>query len=64
MRDNWRCVVTGILDMNAPDDFMAQLDLTQESGQFTECAHIIPESTFFGVKPKSDKSDDNLKVGG
>ncbi|KAH9955466.1 hypothetical protein BC827DRAFT_1347593 [Russula dissimulans] len=59
MRDNWRCVVTGILDMNAPDDITAELDLTQESGQFTECAHILPESTFFGVKPKSDN---NLKL--
>jgi len=54
IRDNWRCVVTGIHDSNAPDDITAQLD-------FTECAHIIPESTFFGVNPNLD---DNLKVRG
>jgi len=61
IRDNWRCVVTGILDSNAPDDITAQLDFTQETVQHTECAHIIPESTFFGVNPNLD---DNLKVRG
>jgi hypothetical protein len=61
MRDNWRCVVTGILDMNTPDDITADLDLTQEVSYYTECTHIIPESILFGVNPKSD---DNLKVRG
>jgi len=60
IRDNWRCVVTGVFDLNVPDDIMTQLDPTKESGQFTECAHIIPDSTFFGVNPKSE---DNLKLG-
>ncbi|KAH9955665.1 hypothetical protein BC827DRAFT_1140816 [Russula dissimulans] len=60
MRDNWRCVVTGILDENAPDDITAKLNLTQETLQITECAYIIPESTFFEVNPESD---DNLKLG-
>ncbi|KAH9952476.1 hypothetical protein BC827DRAFT_1159734 [Russula dissimulans] len=56
---NRRCVVTGIYDINAPDDFKAQLDRKHEPGQATECVHIIPESTFFGVNPKSH---DNLKL--
>jgi len=63
IRDNWRCVVTGILESSAPDDIIAQIDFTRETVtvQHTECGHIIPESTFFGVDPESD---DNLKVRG
>jgi len=59
IRDNWRCVATGFVDHDAPDDIMSQLDSTQECVASTECAHIIPESTFFWVDPKSD---DNLKL--
>jgi len=59
MRDNWRCVVTGVLDMSTPNDITAQLDVKNETMTFTECAHIIPESTLFGV---NYESEDNLKV--
>jgi len=61
IRDNWRCPVTGLVEQTAPKDIIALVDFTRESGASTECAHIIPESTFFGVDPKSD---DNLKVRG
>ncbi|KAH9958216.1 hypothetical protein BC827DRAFT_1261357 [Russula dissimulans] len=61
MRDNWRCVVTGVLDRNTADDIKAKFDLKKETMAFTECAHIIPESHFFGAKPKSN-SDVDLKL--
>jgi hypothetical protein len=52
IRDDWRCVVTGFLDLRAPQ---------AESGINTQCAHIIPEATFFGVEPKCEE---NTKVCG
>jgi len=61
MRDNWRCVVTGMLEFNTPSDIKAKLDLKKETIAFTECAHIIPESTFFRVDPKLG---DDVKVCG
>ncbi|KAI9567179.1 hypothetical protein HD554DRAFT_2024504 [Boletus coccyginus] len=58
IRDNWRCVIMGILDCRAPKCIIAQLDLTTV-GVYTQCAHIIPEATYFGVKPKSKE---NIKL--
>ncbi|KAF8447183.1 hypothetical protein L210DRAFT_3641146 [Boletus edulis BED1] len=54
-RDNWRCVVTGTLDRRAPEH-IAQLDPTA-AVVHTRCAHIIPESTYFGVQPKSKENN-------
>ncbi|KAI9509931.1 hypothetical protein F5148DRAFT_1011536 [Russula earlei] len=55
IRDNWRCVVTGFVDLNAPEDIIAQSEQPPR-GINTECAHIIPEATFFGVNPKSEEN--------
>jgi hypothetical protein len=55
IRDNWRCVVTGIIDCRAPAHIIAQLDPTTV-GVYTQCAHIIPEATYFGVEPKSKEN--------
>ena len=54
-RDNWRCVVTGLLHDGAPEDLQYQaLELDPlASLSFTDCAHIIPEATFFGPNPNS-----------
>ncbi|KAG6371938.1 hypothetical protein JVT61DRAFT_8949 [Boletus reticuloceps] len=54
-RDNWRCVVTGTLDRRVPEH-IAQLDPTGDV-VYTQCAHIIPESTYFGVQPKSKENN-------
>ena len=51
IRDNWRCVVTGIMDRKAPERIIAQLDPSTVA-IYTQCAHIIPEATYFGVEPK------------
>ena len=51
-------MVTGAIDCSAPEYIIAQLD-PMTIGVHTECAHIIPEATFFGVEPKSKE---NTKV--
>ncbi|KAF5388374.1 hypothetical protein D9615_000746 [Tricholomella constricta] len=43
IRDNWRCVATGLIDSNVPEDPPPEFAI------YTECAHIIPEATFFGL---------------
>ncbi|KAH7876598.1 uncharacterized protein C8R40DRAFT_1042116 [Lentinula edodes] len=48
VRDGYRCVVTGTIDTECKGFF----DLTElkKSGTLrTECAHIIPEATYFGL---------------
>lgn len=40
-RDNHRCLVTGLYDINAPSEILSEIE-AQTS--FTECAHIIPFS--------------------
>ncbi|KAJ3881139.1 hypothetical protein F5051DRAFT_301082, partial [Lentinula edodes] len=48
VRDGYRCVVTGIIDTKCKGFF----DLTElkKSGTLrTECAHIMPETTYFGL---------------
>ena len=50
VRDNWRCVATGLIDSNVPEDPPPEFAI------HTECAHIIPEATFFGVNPKSEQN--------
>jgi len=61
IRDNWRCPVTGVVEHTAPKDIKAKLALKKATIAFTECAHIIPESTFFRVDPKLG---DDVKVCG
>jgi len=54
-RDNWRCVVTGLIHHRAPDDVQIQaLELDPlASLTYSESVHIIPEATFFGVNSNS-----------
>ena len=54
IRDNWRRVATGIVDRRAPERIIAQLD-SSTVAIYTQCAHIIPEATYFGVEPKSEE---------
>jgi hypothetical protein len=62
IRDNWRCIVTDVVQWGAPDDIMDQLDVKQTIIAIcTECAHIAPEATFFGMHPELDKNE-NSKV--
>ncbi|KAI9507875.1 hypothetical protein F5148DRAFT_980748, partial [Russula earlei] len=46
--NNWRCIVTGLIDLDAPEDNIAPFEQSSP-GIYTECAHIIPEATFFGL---------------
>ncbi|KAI9436374.1 hypothetical protein F5148DRAFT_1380312 [Russula earlei] len=55
IRDNWRCIVTGLIDLDAPEDNIAPFEQSSP-GIYTECAHIIPEATFFGLVPKSGEN--------
>ena len=56
IRDNWRCLITGYVDYNAPAEARPLVrDNSWVPGSHTECAHIIPEATFFKVKEKSNK---------
>ncbi|KAF5376150.1 hypothetical protein D9615_007748 [Tricholomella constricta] len=50
IRDNWRCVATGLIDSAVPEDPPPEFAI------HTECAHIIPEASFFGVNPKSEQN--------
>ncbi|KAN0082941.1 hypothetical protein V8E55_008736 [Tylopilus felleus] len=61
IRGNWRCVVTGVIDCRAPAHIIAQLDPTTV-GVYTQCAHIIPEATYFGVEPENTKHDYSASV--
>jgi len=50
IRDGWRCVVTGLNDRSVPMDTLPRFAI------HTECAHIIPEATFFSVDPKTEQN--------
>ena len=47
--------VTGVVHFGAPAETIAQLG-PEAMGAYTECAHIIPEATFFGVNPKIEEN--------
>ncbi|KAH0836916.1 hypothetical protein J3R83DRAFT_8733 [Lanmaoa asiatica] len=53
LRDRWRCMVTGALERDAPP---SERDSTTKFLIHTQCAHIIQESTFFGVIPKEKEN--------
>ncbi|KAG6373925.1 hypothetical protein JVT61DRAFT_6081 [Boletus reticuloceps] len=55
VRDNWRCVATGTIDCRVPKH-IAQLG-PRTNAVYTQCAHIIPEATYFGVIPKSKENN-------
>ncbi|KAH9955484.1 hypothetical protein BC827DRAFT_1236685 [Russula dissimulans] len=62
IRDNWRCIVTDVVQWGAPDDIMDQLDVKQTIIAIcTECAHIAPEATFFGMHPELDKNENSKR---
>lgn len=42
-RDNYRCLVTGMYDLDAPSEILSE-ELEEVYSAFTECAHIIPFS--------------------
>ena len=47
--------MTGVLHLGAPPDVIANLG-PEVMAVFTECAHILPEATFFGVDPKTENN--------
>ncbi|KAH0826493.1 hypothetical protein J3R83DRAFT_5497 [Lanmaoa asiatica] len=53
LRDRWRCMVTGAPERDAPP---SERDSTTKILIHTQCAHIIPESTFFRVIPKEKEN--------
>jgi hypothetical protein len=62
IRDGYRCVVSGIYDSIADsEDSEEKLNITKAEIKaaggkvFTECAHIVPDSTYFNVTDSSDK---------
>lgn len=50
--------MTGVLDRRGLEDIDGE---TTVPAIYTECAHIIPQATFFGLDPKSEE---NSKVRG
>jgi len=66
LRDGYRCVVTGTYDSNV--DLVQDLNVTEEEKRaaggevFTECAHIVPDSTYFNVANPSDKKEYSASV--
>jgi hypothetical protein len=62
VRDGYRCVVTGLYDSIADsEDSEEKLNITKTEIKaaggkvFTECAHLVPDSTYFNVAHSSDK---------
>ncbi|KAK0434466.1 hypothetical protein EV421DRAFT_1892740 [Armillaria borealis] len=58
VRDGFRCVVTGIYDRTTLSEVSASPDEIREA-LHTECAHVVPESTYFHV---SDQDPSNTKL--
>ncbi|KZT08980.1 uncharacterized protein LAESUDRAFT_647704, partial [Laetiporus sulphureus 93-53] len=60
IRDGFKCVVTGIYDTEAVGiRGIDQEDILRVTTVNTECAHIVPESTFFDVsRPSSPEKKD------
>ncbi|KAF8266448.1 hypothetical protein EI94DRAFT_1830627 [Lactarius quietus] len=59
-RDGYRCLVTGKYDLRvdlAPDVIIDDEQARVYGGAYTECAHIVPEPTYFNVTKSSDKND-------
>ena len=54
--------MAGIVHRDAPDNIMSQLDPQTTTVSYTECAHIIPEATFFGVNPKSEENSKEFSL--
>ncbi|KAJ8487170.1 hypothetical protein ONZ45_g14436 [Pleurotus djamor] len=55
LRDQYRYMVTGTYDLSAPVPGL-------QDGIYTECAHIIPESTYFGVEQSGCVPNSNEDV--
>lgn len=52
--------MTGVYDQNTVGETSASLDEIGEAGTvYTQCAHIVPESTYFNV---SGQDPNNTKV--
>ncbi|KAF8256792.1 hypothetical protein EI94DRAFT_1638264, partial [Lactarius quietus] len=49
-RDGYRCLITGTYDLrvdSVPDIIVDDQQAQAHGGAYTECAHIVPESTYF-----------------
>ncbi|KAJ3794296.1 hypothetical protein GGU11DRAFT_690093, partial [Lentinula aff. detonsa] len=56
IRDRYRCTITGIYDRGAPESILSQtMRETQPTG-YLECAHIVPDSTYFDVDQTKKKA--------
>jgi hypothetical protein len=57
VRDDYKCVVTGAHDFRARDIPRIAKELRKEGGTWTQCAHIVPDSTYFNVSTPGDPSN-------
>lgn len=55
-RDGFRCVVTGKYDLAASISISEQQVIAAGGAVNTECAHIVPDSTYFNVSNTSTSS--------
>ncbi|KAK7037503.1 hypothetical protein VNI00_010995 [Paramarasmius palmivorus] len=61
IRDGFRCVATGMYDSKALQ--VPELAEERKANLInTECAHIVPQSTYFNVSTDSDKRDYSASV--
>jgi len=60
IRDRHRCVATGKYDMQAMNlPGIDKNDIRKSGVVFTECAHIVPESTYFDVSTRTGSPEKN-----
>ncbi|KDQ49727.1 hypothetical protein JAAARDRAFT_63505 [Jaapia argillacea MUCL 33604] len=64
IRDGFRCVVTGVYDETARPNVSVEEIVLARGIVNTECAHIVPDSTYFNVGANSsgDKRDHSASV--
>ncbi|KAJ3574973.1 hypothetical protein NP233_g1407 [Leucocoprinus birnbaumii] len=57
IRDNWKCIVTGSIHRHAPREILDSP--ATKIRTYLECAHIVPEGSFFNVKEKEKPGGDH-----
>jgi hypothetical protein len=57
VRDDYKCVVTGAYDIRGRNIPRILKELRKGGGTSTQCAHIVPDSTYFNVSTPGDPSD-------
>ncbi|KAJ3748142.1 hypothetical protein DFH05DRAFT_1534083 [Lentinula detonsa] len=55
IRDRYQCMITGIYDRGAPESILSQTMRETQPTVHLECAHIVPDSTYFDVEKTKEK---------